>query len=82
MNKNRYLLCILLGGVLLYYGVPRLSPLADGMEGLFSISWLVFALLVMAGNLTALLYTPKKQKQATSKSTNKVQRRKRIQYYQ
>ncbi|HWJ79216.1 MAG TPA: hypothetical protein VNR61_14205 [Niallia sp.] len=82
MNKNRYLLCILLGGVLLYYGVPRLSPFANGIEGIFSITWLLFALFVMAGNLTALLYTPKKQRQNNSRSTKKVQRKRRIHYYQ
>ena len=82
MNKNRYLLCILLGGVLLYYGVPQLSPFAEGVEGIFSITWLIFALMVMAGNLTALLYTPKKQKSRNRNSMKKVQRKKRIHYYQ
>ncbi|WP_312095595.1 hypothetical protein [Niallia sp.] len=81
MNKNRYLLCILLCGVLLYYGVPRLSPFSDGPEGIFSIAWVVFALMVVAGNLTALLYTPKKTK-ATKRSYNKVQKKKKIYNYQ
>ncbi|WP_400242773.1 hypothetical protein AB3U99_17275 [Niallia sp. JL1B1071] len=81
MNKNRYLLCILLCGVLLYYGVPRLSPFSEGAEGIFAITWLAFALVVIAGNLTALLYTPKKSKIA-KKSYNKVQKKKKIYYYQ
>lgn len=81
MNKNRYLLCILLCGVLLYYGMPRLSPFNEGAEGIFSIAWLAFALMVVAGNLTALLYTPKKSS-ATKKSYSKVQKKKKIYHYQ
>ncbi|MFP3722471.1 hypothetical protein SFC57_00535 [Niallia circulans] len=81
MNKNRYLLCILLCGVLLYYGMPRLSPFSNGAEGIFSITWLAFALMVVAGNLTALLYTPKKPRPA-KRSYSKVQKKKKIYYYQ
>jgi hypothetical protein len=61
LKKNRYLLCLLLCGILLYYGAPRLSIYADGAQGIFSLAWLSFALIVIAGNLTGLLYSPKKQ---------------------
>lgn len=60
MNKNRYLLCLLVCGLLLYYAAPRLDVFSNGGEGVFAISWLAFALIVVAGNLTALLYSPKK----------------------
>jgi hypothetical protein len=63
MKKNRYLLCLLLCGFLLYYGAPRLSIYAEGAQGIFSIVWLLFALIVIAGNLTGLLYSPKRQGQ-------------------
>lgn len=63
MKKNRYLICLLVSGVLLYYAVPRLSIYSAGTEGYFAIIWLLFALMVIAGNLTGLLYTPKKRKQ-------------------
>ncbi|AZU63604.1 hypothetical protein [Neobacillus mesonae] len=63
MKKNRYLLCLLLCGFMLYFAVPRLSVRAEGAEGVFAIVWLAFALMVIAGNLTALLYTPKRQVQ-------------------
>ncbi|WP_338470494.1 hypothetical protein R4Z10_17070 [Niallia sp. XMNu-256] len=62
MNKNRYLICLLVSGILLYYAVPRLTINSPGLEGYFTISWLLFALMVIAGNLTALLYTPSKKK--------------------
>jgi hypothetical protein len=63
MKKNRYLLCLLLCGFMLYFAAPRLSFQAHGGQGLFSLAWLSFALMVMAGNLTGLLYSPKKQAQ-------------------
>jgi len=61
--------------------MPRLSPFSDGVEGIFSITWLAFALMVVAGNLTALLYTPKKPRTA-KRSYSKVQKKKKIYYYQ
>ncbi|MBT2754460.1 hypothetical protein J7E71_00700 [Mesobacillus foraminis] len=64
MNKNRYLLYLLLCGLMLYYALPRISIGIHGPEGLFASAWLLFALFVIAGNLSAFLYTPKKQKLA------------------
>ncbi|MDQ1144761.1 MAG: hypothetical protein ABGX20_04960 [Bacillus sp. (in: firmicutes)] len=63
MKKNRYLLCLLLCGFMLYFAVPRLSIHAEGLQGTFAWAWLAFALMVMAGNLTGLLYSPRKQMQ-------------------
>jgi len=60
MKKNRYLLCLLLSAFMLYFAVPRLSVNLDGAQGIFSLVWLAFALMVIAGNLTGLLYSPKK----------------------
>jgi hypothetical protein len=60
MKKNRYVLCLLLCGFMLYFAVPRLSIQAEGLAGIFALTWLLFALIVIAGNLTAMLYTPKK----------------------
>jgi hypothetical protein len=80
MNKNRYLLCLLASGMLLYYAVPRLSVSSTGAEGVFAITWLVFALVVIAGNLTGLLYTPGKQKKQQP-SDNQVKKRIKSRYY-
>ncbi|KGM44839.1 hypothetical protein P9D43_06515 [Neobacillus niacini] len=60
MKKNRYLLCLLLCGFMLYFAVPRLSVFAEGLEGTFALTWLALALIVIAGNLTAILYSPKR----------------------
>jgi hypothetical protein len=74
VKKNRYLLCLLLCGLMLYFAVPRLSIFAAGAEGIFAIVWLSFALVVIAGNLTALLYSPKKR---TGSSRQMMQMRKK-----
>ncbi|WNS74577.1 hypothetical protein RRV45_16915 [Bacillus sp. DTU_2020_1000418_1_SI_GHA_SEK_038] len=78
MKKNRYLLCLLLCGFFLYFALPRLNIFSDGLEGIFAITWLAFALIVVAGNLTALLYSPKK---AVSRSSIQVEERKRSRAY-
>jgi len=58
--KNRYLLCLLLCAALLYIALPFLTVSAAGLEGVFAISWLAFAFIVIAGNLSALLFAPKR----------------------
>ncbi|MFZ0445890.1 MAG: hypothetical protein WAM95_14920 [Bacillus sp. (in: firmicutes)] len=81
MNKNRYFICLLVSGVLLYYAVPRLSIYSPGVEGYFSIIWILFALMVIAGNLTGLLYTPKKRKQQQSDGSKRRKQVKSRHYY-
>jgi len=71
MNKNRYLLYLLLCGLMLYYALPRISFESYGKESLFAGSWLLFAFFVLAGNLSAFLYTPKKQKVVRQKVESK-----------
>ncbi|MFD1779718.1 hypothetical protein ACFSFW_13720 [Fredinandcohnia salidurans] len=78
---NRLLLCLLLCGVLLYYGVPRLSIGAEGLEGVFALSWLVFALIVVSGNLIGLLYNPKSAQKTTSPQATTAKRRQRMRNY-
>jgi len=74
MKKNRYLLCFLLAAALMYYAVPKLPFSASGYSGLFACVWLGFALLVIAGNLSGLLYSPKKK----SHNRREIQARRRI----
>lgn len=76
LNKNRYLLCLLLCGLMLYYAAPRMGVFNGGTEGIFAISWLALALFVIAGNLTALLYAPKKAA-VSGKRVRKLADRKR-----
>ncbi|WP_456273763.1 hypothetical protein [Bacillus sp. AK031] len=62
MKKQRYIICLLLAGMMLYYAVPRMNVFAEGLPGLFAIGWLAFAAIVIAGNLSALLFTPQSEK--------------------
>lgn len=78
---NRLLLCLLLCSVLLYYGVPRLNVGAEGLEGIFAISWLAFALVVISGNLIGLLYNPKSNQKMPSPQAANAKRRQRIRNY-
>lgn len=61
--KNQTMLSLLLCGVMLYYAVPRLAVDVNSAQGVFSLSWLVLALLVVGGNLSSLLYKSKKPAQ-------------------
>ncbi|MGE7779668.1 hypothetical protein ACQKL0_06885 [Peribacillus sp. NPDC097264] len=74
--KQRLLLCLLLCGVMLYYAVPRLTLESGGLESLFGGTWLLFALLAVAGNLTGILYSPAKRK------GKRLHEKKRLREYQ
>ncbi|MBT2638492.1 MULTISPECIES: hypothetical protein [unclassified Bacillus (in: firmicutes)] len=76
MKKNRYLLYLLLCGMMLYIGMPELNFQMGGKEALFAGSWLFLALLVFAGNLAAFLYTPKKRSRAGSRKMESSLKRK------
>lgn len=64
MNKNRYILCLLLCALLVYYALPRLPVHRSGIEGTFAVAWLFLAFVAVAGNLSAILYTPKNRKKS------------------
>ncbi|MGR3765342.1 hypothetical protein [Rossellomorea sp. NS-SX7] len=77
MKKQRYILCLLLTGALLYYAAPRLSIEAGGLEGAFAIGWIVLATFVIAGNLAGLLFSPAKASKGI-KGKAVTQRKKRV----
>ncbi|MFC3883225.1 hypothetical protein ACFOU2_06710 [Bacillus songklensis] len=83
MMKNKALLSLLLCGLMLYYAVPRLVVDANSTQGMFSLAWLLLAVLVIGGNLSSLLYAPKKFQarrkniQHIDKKTSKKQIRQR-----
>ncbi|NCU18070.1 hypothetical protein [Pallidibacillus pasinlerensis] len=58
MRRNRYILCLLICGALLYFALPRLNLHGNGLETYFAWSWLAFLFIAIAGNLVAILYTP------------------------
>lgn len=81
MQRNRYILCLLVCGFLLYYAVPRLHVFAPGAQGIFSLAWLAFALIVIAGNLTGILYYQKRQAGPNKKKLSRNYRKKSRYYH-
>lgn len=78
MKKNRYLLCLLAAGALGYYALPRLPIHEGGFAGTFAIIWLAFCLLVIAGNLSALLYAPKRAGEGAKLTRKPIRRKRRL----
>lgn len=78
MNKNRYLLYLLICGLLLYYGLPNLPIHVEGTGAIFSLAWLGLLLFAFAGNLSALLFSPRKNVQR--KALNEKKARKKTSY--
>ncbi|WP_064092615.1 hypothetical protein [Rossellomorea aquimaris] len=75
--KQRYILCLLITGALIYYAAPRLSIFAEGLQGWFAASWLVLATFVIAGNLAAILYAPlRTPKRNRIKAINQTRKKK------
>lgn len=81
MRRYRYIICLLLAGAMLFYAVPRLDVYSSGLEGVFTITWLAFALIVIAGNLTALLYEPKSKVNVRTRRKVVTSNRKRMRSY-
>jgi hypothetical protein len=59
--RNNALLSLLLCGLMLYYAVPRFTVDVNSTQGIFSLAWLLLAFLVIGGNVSSLLYAPKKR---------------------
>lgn len=62
--KNRCILSLLICCALLYYALPELTLHGSNLAAYFSWSWLALLMFAVAGNLAAILYTPKRKKQA------------------
>lgn len=79
-SRNRYILCMLLCGWMIYYAGPRLNVFQSGIEGLFAYFWLLFALMVIAGNLSAILYSSKQRKH-NNRNRPKLKQKTKIRSY-
>ncbi|WP_261133252.1 hypothetical protein [Bacillus sp. Marseille-Q3570] len=77
--KNRLILSLLSALALVYFAVPYLPEIGTGLGGWFSGVWLFFALLVIGGNFSVLLFQkyPQESKQ-TITLRRPVKERKRI----
>ena len=73
--RQRLLFCLLFIGILLYYAIPQLRFYGSIEEVIFSISWLVFALLAAGGNIADVLYPKKKLLVGNRKKNTQKQKR-------
>ncbi len=55
--RQRLFLSILGALALIYLAIPRLPIGEGGLAHVFSLSWLLFAIIVIGGNLVGLLYS-------------------------
>ena len=60
--KIRCGICLIGGLVLMMWALPYLSFQGNMEERLFSVAWLVLAFSVLAGNLSAVLYSEGKKR--------------------
>lgn len=67
MKRNRIFLCLLLSIAITFFGVSYLNFQGESKEFLFSVAWVVFALIAISGNLIALLYGEKIDKKKIQK---------------
>lgn len=59
--RQRLFISILVALALIYLAIPRLPIGENGLAHVFSLSWLLFALVVIGGNLVGLLYSKNRQ---------------------
>ncbi|UOE93434.1 hypothetical protein [Alkalihalobacillus sp. LMS39] len=71
--KQRFFLSLLVAFGLVAFALPRLPVGVDGLAGIFALSWIFFAVIVIAGNLVGLLYTNNKGQVETKERHIKVE---------
>ncbi|WNF36046.1 hypothetical protein RJD24_16555 [Bacillaceae bacterium IKA-2] len=81
MRNNRLFLCLLLGVAIIFYGVPYLNFFGDMKTVIFSVAWLLFALMAISGNLIALLYRKRISKNETIRQNLVTQRKQKVRHY-
>ncbi|MCA0965522.1 hypothetical protein LZP85_16665 [Priestia flexa] len=61
LKRNKAILYLLLCGLMLYYAKPYIVISTESLQGIFSLTWLGLALLVVGGNVSSLLYAKKEE---------------------
>lgn len=74
--KQRFLICLLLAGILFSYGLQYLPLGEGGVAGWFALCWVAFACIVLISNLLAWVHSfvPRRER-AEKVSTTMVHRR-------
>lgn len=81
MQKSRLFLCLLLGIAIVFLGLPYLSFQAELSKVVFSVAWLLFALVAISGNLIALLFRHKVNKNKKSRQQIYTHKKQKVRQY-
>lgn len=81
MRKNRLLLCFLFGIAIIFYGVPFLNFQGEMTRVLFSVTWIILALMSIGGNFIALLYGKKVNRNKTIRYTVQEKKKQKVRQY-
>jgi hypothetical protein len=77
--QNRLMLSLLAALALVYFAVPYLPEMEQGLSGWFSTVWLIFVVLVIGGNLSELMFQRYPQTSgALEREKHKQNRRKKL----
>ncbi|WP_100405103.1 hypothetical protein [Bacillus solitudinis] len=63
--RQRFLISFLIATTILVYSFGRLPLNGQGLEKVFAVCWLVFAIVVIFGNLYGLLHKRKQKMNST-----------------
>ncbi|SDI78098.1 hypothetical protein [Natribacillus halophilus] len=77
--RTRLFISLGVAAFLLWHAFEQFSMQAGGIAGVFAIVWFVFALLVVGGNLSALLHERHKKKSGTIDTRTVLESRKAVQ---
>lgn len=77
--RFRLILSLMIAGFLLWHAFDQFSIQAGGLGGIFATAWFVFALLVVGGNLSALLHERHRKKSAAIDTRTILESRQSVQ---
>ncbi|WP_349408135.1 hypothetical protein [Pseudalkalibacillus sp. SCS-8] len=75
--KNRLILSLLAALALVYFAIPYLPEMEPGLSGWFSAIWLIFAVVVIGGNLSALMFRKYPQAGSEAAGSKRIQKERR-----
>lgn len=78
MKRIRYVFCLLICAALMFMAVQKLPFMGSNIERSFSFIWLIFALLVFAGNLAGILFADIGKKAYEKTNVNDVEKKIRL----
>ncbi|WP_059103807.1 hypothetical protein [Shouchella shacheensis] len=79
--KQRAIICMLLTGIMIAYAYEQLPLQEEGISQVFAISWLVFAGVVLSGNVIGWIQATKKQNRVRMQEAAQQEKKERSSQY-